>query len=185
VLLTRFSVAESAWLAVLVMAGIELLVCATRVFRYERQGGTLPTLLLLPYGTARIAYGKVAGCLLGSLPTLLVAILLYVTIPLPPWIGEFFVEEADVVMVVVFVVALHLTVLYSLVIRWGALPSAIATLVVLGGCGAPVLFSAVQAVAFTSHDEFAKLGPVVYTGGVIVAVLQVLIGIRIRAVAAQ
>jgi ABC-type transport system involved in cytochrome c biogenesis permease component len=184
-LLSRMSVAESAWMAVLLMGVIELLVCATRIFRQERQNGTLPTLMLLPRSTSRIAYAKVAGCLLGSLPTILVFIALALTLPLPEWIRNFLVDEQYAVCLAVFIVLLHLTALNSLVVRWGALPLAVAALIILGGCGVPVLFSAVQAVAFTSQDDVAKLGPIFYTAGIVATVLQVVIGFRLRAVAAQ
>ena len=43
-----------------------------------------------------------------------------------------------------FVVVLHLTALYSLIIRWGALPLALATLLVLGACLTPILAMALS-----------------------------------------
>lgn len=176
---------DAVWLLAVTATAAELLLYATRIFHQERQWGTLPTLVVLPRSTMSLAYGKLCGCLLGSLPTLLLIVLLASIVPPPLAQGNPLLDVRFVILLGAFVVVLHLTALYSLILRWGALPLAIATLLVLGTClGVPILTMALAALRHAGQSDYANLGPILYTAGIASAVLQFLIGIRIRAAAA-
>lgn len=179
------TLAEAAWLSAIVFAVVELLVLSTRTFHYERANGALPCLVVLPRSLISIGYAKLAGCLLGSLPTVLMFVVLVRIAPLPSLHeDEFF--WGLVPAIVAFVVLLHLTVLYSLIVRWGALPLAIGTLVLGGTCVVSIVATAVATIYTAGGGGPATaFGPVVYTGCVLSAALQVAIGFRLRAVAAQ
>lgn len=177
---------EAAWLAMVIVALCELLLYATRIFRQERKWGTLPCLALLPRSTPAIGYAKLGGCLLGSLPTVLMFVALAWIMPLPnrstqPW---YLAPEFALVLVIAALI-LQLTALYSLMLSWGALPLALATLMIAGTCIVPVLAAAVSAVATARQGDYAQLGPILYTGAVLSAALQLLIGLQFRAAAAQ
>jgi hypothetical protein len=177
---------EAAWATIGVIAGAELLLYSTRIFRQERKWGTLPCLALLPRSFATIGYAKLAGCLLGSIPTMLVIGMLY-------WVDPIVISGSSqkefvpvvAMLVVVLLLVLQLTAYYSLAVPWGALPLALATLLVAGTCIVPVLAAAVSAVATAQQGDYAQLGPILYTGAVLSAVLQLLIAIQFRAAAGE
>lgn len=179
------SLPEAAWFSAVMIAIAELLLLSTRTFHYERAEGALPCLMVLPRSLPSIAYAKLAGCLLGSVPTLLMFIVLARIAPLDSMREEHFFEGV-VPFIMAFVVLLHLTVLYSLIVRWGALPLAVGTFLVGGSCIIPFVAMAVATIytAGKGGPETA-LGPVVYTGCVLSAALQAAIGVRLRIVAGQ
>ena len=172
----------AVWLFALTALVAELLLYSTRMFHLERQWGTLPTLAVLPRTTLSLAYGKLCGCLLGSLPTLLLITLLAFIVPLQP---RLLLNNSVPVLTGAFIVVLHLTAFYSLSMRWGALPLAVATLLLLGTCLWPILGMAIAALQYAGQSGYANFGPILYTAGVLSAVLQFLIGIRIRKAAAE
>lgn len=184
--ITDLEYSDAAWAAMSVVLGGELLLYATRIFRQERKWGTLPCLALLPRSLASIGYGKLIGCLLGSVPTVFV-------IGFLAWLDPLTVSNVNrsefipgvALVVVILLLVLQLTAYYSLAIPWGALPLALATMLVAGTCIFPVLAAAVSAVATAQQGDFAQLGPIVYTGAVLSAVLQLLIGLQFRAAAGQ
>jgi hypothetical protein len=146
----------------------------------------LPCLALLPRTSVSLGYAKLSGCLLGSVPTLLLLVGLDLVLPaggrtIPDWC----LEEAFVAGLVLFALVLQLTVLYSLIVRWGALPLALATLLVGGTCLVPFISAAVGAITTAGHSDLAEVAPILYTGGVLSALLQFLIALRFRAAAAQ
>ena len=57
--------------AMAVTMALEGIVYATRIFHDELKWNTLANMMLLPLSTARIAYSKAAGCLLGLIPAAL------------------------------------------------------------------------------------------------------------------
>lgn len=177
---------DAAWLAMVIVALCELLLYSTRIFRQERKWGTLPCLALLPRTMPAIGYAKLGGCLLGSVPTMLMFAALAWIVPLPnsgsqPW----YLEPEVAFGLVMVALVLQLTALYSLMLSWGALPLALATLLVSGTCIFPVLAAAVSAVSTARQGDYAQLGPILYTGGVLSAALQLLIGLQFRAAASQ
>lgn len=105
---------------------VEASIYASRVFHDEIRGQTMVSLLTLPRSISEISYSKVLGCALGLVPALL-------------WIGIDFLafvpngldKLAEVisgpqfwVMSLITMVFLHLVVLLSLFVKWGALPLA-------------------------------------------------------------
>lgn len=177
---------EATWSAAVILIGAELLLYATRIFQQEKKWGTLPCLTLLPRSTVSLGYAKLAGCLLGSVPTILLVLWLNATMPPggathPDW----FLEQEFVAAVVIFLLVLHLTALYSLIVRWGALPLALATIAVAGTCLVPVVAAAVSAIALSRQSGYPEIAPILYTGGVLSAALQFLIGVQFRSAAAR
>jgi ABC-type transport system involved in multi-copper enzyme maturation permease subunit len=177
---------EAAWWAVLMLIAAELLLYATRIFQQEKKWGTLPCLTLLPRSTASLGYAKLGGCLLGSAPTILLIVWLNATMPPagrthPDW----FMEQEFVASVVIFVLVLHLTAFFSLIVRWGALPLALGAMAVAGTCLVPVVTLAVSAIALSRQAGYAEIAPILYTGGVLSGVLQFLIGVQFRSAAAR
>ena len=105
---------------------------ASRIFKDEVRWKTLSSLMTLPISVPELAYRKVAGALIGTLP--LLAFFVVGVILVPDKVGDFldaiFREPAAfgmlVVVVLQFILFLHLTTFLSLVIKRGALPLAIA-----------------------------------------------------------
>lgn len=175
---------DAVWLTAGVIATSELLLCATTILRSERVEGTLPCLLVLPRSLAGIVYAKLAGCLLGSLPTVLMCVALIVLFP-ETGIGDEVLFEQLVPAAMLLLVLLHLTTLYSLIVRWGALPLAVGTLLVLGSCIVPIVVTAVATIYTAGQGPGAAFGPVVYAGLAVSAALQLAIALRLQTVAAQ
>jgi hypothetical protein len=177
---------EAAWCAVVILIAAELLLYATRIFQQEKKWGTLPCLTLLPRSTVSLGYAKLAGCLLGSVPTIVLIVWLNATMP-PPGTAhpDWFLKQEFVAAVVIFVLVLHLTALYSLMVRWGALPLALGTMAVAGTCLVPIVTLAVSAIALSRQAGYAEIAPILYTGGVLSGVLQFLIGVQFRSAAAR
>jgi hypothetical protein len=93
--------------------------------------------------------------------------------------------EAVMPACMVFLVLVHLTVFYSLIVSWGALPLAIGTVLVAGSCVVPIVAFAVSAIYTSGQGPGGAFGPVLYTGVALSAALQIGIAIRLNAVAAQ
>lgn len=162
--------------------GLELSLYAARIFHDELKWKTHAVLMMLPISTLRIAYSKLAGCVLGLLPGILylgAGILLA-----PDSFIDILVSREAWAAVVVFILFLHLTALFSLYVKWGALPLAIGVLVVFNFCCLswmsviPILI--VQSLTGT---EEATIMPIVYLGAVFVAPLQWAIKRRLESVA--
>jgi hypothetical protein len=178
------SLPEAAWSSAIIIAIAESLLYAARFYHVERTEGTLPTLLVLPSNLVKISYGKLAGCLLGSLPTVLMFAALVVFVP-GPSLREETVFQQIVPGCMLLLVLVHLTVLYSLIVRWGALPLAAGTLLLGGSCIVPIVAAAVATIYTSGQGVGSAFGPVLYTGIVLSGALQVAIGVRLRVVAAQ
>ena len=178
------NVTDAAWSLAIVIAVSELLLSAARILHNERVEGTLPCLLVLPRSLASISYAKLAGCLLGSVPTVVMIVVLYVLFPIRDMTHADFFDRA-MPAAMLLLVLLHLTVLYSLIVRWGALPLAIGTLLVLSGCVGPILGMAVTAIHTSGYGPGGSFGPVLYTGIAISVALQIAIAVRLRFVAGQ
>ena len=85
----------------------------------------------------------------------------------------------------VYLVLVHLVVLLSLYVRWGALPLALALAVILAGCGFPLMWLPATALEAATGSEDAMGLPAIYACGVVVAVLLAMIVLRLKAVAAE
>jgi hypothetical protein len=181
---TYMSLSETAWSLATLIAVAEALLYAARFYHMERTEGTLPTLLMLPNSLMSISYGKLAGCLLGSLPTVLMFVALFIFVP-DPGIRETTVYQRIVPGCMLLLVLVHLTVFYSLIVRWGALPLALGTLLVGGSCIGPIVATAVATLYTSGQGVSSAFGPVLYAGLVVSAGLQIAIAVRLRTVAAQ
>jgi hypothetical protein len=130
---------------VAICLGLEAAVSSSRIFLDEIRLQTMVNLLTLPRSIGYVAYSKVLGCACGLLPGLVwlgidLTFLLpnglsstWEAVTSPPfWVG--------VVMVTVF---LHLTVLLSLFVKWGALPLAFFISMFTMNC-CPILFFAMM-----------------------------------------
>ncbi len=119
---------------------IELSIYASRLFHDEIRLQTLSSLLMLPRSIAYVAYSKLAGMLLGALPTLVFVILDSVLVA--PNMKDWFEVASHPGFwfpIVMFTVFLHLVVLLSLFVKWGALPLAFFVMLISTYC-CPVVF---------------------------------------------
>ena len=156
---------------------------ASRVFHDERKYHTLGVTLGFPVPIWRIVIEKLVGCALGLSPVAL-------------WLlAGFLVDRSVLVRLagtyqawiagLVYLVFVHLVMLLSLYVRWGALPLALALMVVVGGCGVPLLWVPTVAVGSATGTEAAMALPTIYACGIAVAVLLALIVLRLKSLAAE
>ncbi len=183
-------------ISALVLA-LELVIVAGRVFRVELRWKTLSSLAMLPISLRRVAYHKVLGCLLACLPAAIYFVIGFACASPEMWrslhkwwewkekvgldralkaaiewevIGGF----AFAFMVVIFL--LHLTSLFSLRFKWGALPMAVAA--TWAGCmfAVPLAFYMFKSAAFIALISLLV---------VVIGVLHVRIGARLEQLAAE
>jgi ABC-type transport system involved in multi-copper enzyme maturation permease subunit len=102
---------------------------ASRLLHDEWREHTLPMLLMLPVPVHRILLTKLAGCVPALIPGIACLV-----ISLCFWDGGFeylwntLFLPSHWMFVIIFVLMLTLTMFFSLVVRWGALPLAIAVM---------------------------------------------------------
>lgn len=130
--------AQAATLTMLVLFALEASFYISRILHDEWRERTLPLLMMLPIPTAKMVYSKIAGCLPALLPALFWLFVSCGTMPDGP---QQFLYTLILpsrwfwgLLVVLF---LTLTAFFSLVVRWGALPLAIAVMLTggsFGGC---------------------------------------------------
>ena len=172
-----------SFLAVLV---VELLIYASCLFHVEKKWGTLPTLLMLPYTIGALAYSKLLGCLLGSVPTVIALIVIACWDPGPgESIWNLMVNWSMLYGVCTLLVLCHFTVLTSLIVKWGALPLSAALLLILGSFAMPVISALMLLIAENYEEEYARMGPLIYATGIACTILQLEIGRRISQAAAS
>jgi len=182
---TGYNFSELSRLVMLAVIGGEACFYASRIYHEELKWGTLPNLAILPQPMSVIAYGKLAGCLLSLSPAVVVLLVLMTLVPAQT-VDPIWMASASWWMVVMqWVILLHLTVLFSLTVKWGALALAVATLLILDALLALPFTLLIAGLSASSHDEHAAVGPIIYFGCGISAVLQVLIARRLRYVAAR
>ena len=187
-----YDVNDERWLRYLVLPftlflllamSVEAAVFASRVFHDERKYHTLGVTLGFPVPIWRIVVEKLVGCALGLSPAAL-------------WLlAGFLVDRSVAVRLagayeawiagLVYLVFVHLVMLLSLYVRWGALPLALALMVVVGGCGVPLLWVPTVAVGSATGTEVAMALPTIYACGIAVAVLLGLIVLRLKSLAAE
>jgi hypothetical protein len=158
-----------------------------RIFREEVRWKTLSSLVTLPVSIRQLAYRKVAGALLNTLPVLagcVVGILIYPEafssiltniFTSPDMTGFYFL------VVVQFILLFHLTAFLSLVIKRGALPLAIAIQYV-GGSFSVAIAGMVYASAGGPGGFMFLVGLVCV---VLIGILHRAIGFRLERVAAE
>ena len=175
--------ARMVLLGLLCCIGIEGGVYASRVFHDERKYRTLGVTLGFPIPAWRIVLEKLAGCSLGLLPAvgwLLIGIQIDELVFL-----DLIVDYRTWIAGLVYLVLVHLVLLLSLYVRWGALPLAVAVLVIVGGCGYPMIALPTAALGVVTGSDRAMVMPSIYACSVGVAVLLGLIVLRLKAVASE
>lgn len=139
---------------------VEASIYASRVFHDEIRGQTMVSLLTLPRSISEISYSKVLGCSLGLVPALL-WVLIDAFVFMPKGVDsvmEVITAPQFWVMSLITMVFLHLVVLLSLFVKWGALPLAfLATMMSFQCC--PLL-----AVGFMVSDEGDALAKAIVIG---------------------
>ena len=107
---------------------IETAIQASRVFYTETKWKTLSSIVLLPKSIGEIAYAKIAGAMIMLIPA--AGLLLLGIVCAPESFGEFLedvlAEPGFWYFVSQVVLAIHLTALFSLYLKWGALPITVA-----------------------------------------------------------
>lgn len=174
----------SVMLLTLVSAVIELSLVATCLFRDEVRWHTLGPILMLSQSLPKMAYSKVAGCLPNLLPVSLAFAVGAWAWPTVFW--NALKEPATWGCLAGISVYLHIIVLLSLFVRWGALSLSLAVVLVMGTfCGMPLSFVPMAlSVALVDSDSAAVM-PIAYFGLGVTAALQVAIAIKLQSVAAE
>ncbi|HWD91790.1 MAG TPA: ABC transporter permease [Verrucomicrobiae bacterium] len=119
------------WIS-LITTAVWLALEASRVFKDEVRWKTLSSLMTLPFSVTHLAYRKVIGVLMGTLP--LLAFFIVGVVLVPNDVGDFLANvfshpQTFGMMLVAFfqyILFLHLTAYLSLVLKRGALPIAVA-----------------------------------------------------------
>jgi len=118
---------------------IEAAVQASRVFYTETKWKTLSSIVLLPKSIGQIAYPKVAGAAIALIPA--TALLMLGIISAPESFGDFIEDVATEpgfwYFVSQVVLGIHLAAVFSLYLKWGALPIAVAS---VWGCNMLLIF---------------------------------------------
>jgi ABC-type transport system involved in multi-copper enzyme maturation permease subunit len=168
------------------LVGLEVLSIAAQLFHSEYKRGTLCTLALLPRSTLSLCYSKVCGCALAFLPA---ATGLAISFILQPFDvrgdAEFAVLQRILVGACLLGGLAHLTALFSLAVKWGALPLAIGLLMILSSCATPFVAAASSLSRIVSGQDGSTIIPVLYLTLLICGALQVAIGMRFRRAAAE
>ena len=101
---------------------VDCALCASRVFQEEIRHQTLASLLMLPRTVAHICYSKLAGCLIGLIPGIIALFTAYLMLE-----GAFELYKGQRIFgfgiwyVSILLLAIHLCMVFSLFVRWGAL----------------------------------------------------------------
>lgn len=154
----QYSLAEAAHAVVWFLLGgivLESSLYVSRIFHDEWRERTLPILMMLPHSTPWMTYSKVVGCLPALIPAGFWLVISTLIVP-----ARFSEIALNLVLpsrwfaILVVLLFLTLTAFFSLVVRWGALPLAIAVMLVgatFGSCFAAPLLGA--AMSFGSDSR--------------------------------
>ena len=104
------------------LLAIDIALCASRVFQEEIKGMTLSSLLMLPRSIPDLAYSKILGTGLVLLPGVFANLFVLLFFPGgPKVIGDLFDKPVFWWWLMNLVLLIHLTVVLSLHLRWGAM----------------------------------------------------------------
>ena len=169
--------------ALLLSMAVEGGVFASRVFHDERKHGTLPVTLGFPLPTWRIVLEKLAGGALGLLP---VIAWFWIATRIDESVFQGLATDYRTWIVgLVYLVLVHLVVLLSLYVRWGALPLALALVLIVAGCGFPLLWLPATALGAATGNQDVMVLPVIYACGAAVAALLAMIVLRLKSVVGE
>lgn len=167
----------------IIILAIEVLLLASQFFNTERKLGTLPTLLMLPQSVGQISYAKLLGCSIALLPTV-IALLVTEHFLKKTGAGELIVYTKTMALGVSFILVLsHLTVLCSLISKWGALPLAIGIMLILSMILSPFVAGATRLIAAADQGSLAEASPLIYATAIVCAAIQFEIARRVRLIA--
>lgn len=155
-----------------------------RVFHEELKLQTWPALIMLPRSLPAVGYSKALGVIASLLPSLACLSLVYVT-GCMRWediIDSFQYSEVWVIYAMAFSL-IHLTTLYSVFLKWGALPLAIATFVALIFAWEQMFVMGMRGGSLEYRDVVNGMATVMLLFGC--GVCHLLIGWRLKTVAAQ
>ncbi|MCA9094307.1 MAG: ABC transporter permease subunit [Planctomycetaceae bacterium] len=118
-----------ALILMIFVAVLHLSFVSARFLSAEYRDHTLPMLFLTPNGGPKILYGKLLGTFAGALPTLgLTFALWWALMQDSTWHDDY---PKVILFIILFIaVYLHIVVLLSLFLKWGAIPAAIGVMLV-------------------------------------------------------
>ena len=104
------------------LLAIDIALCASRIFQEEIKGMTLSSLLMLPRSIPDLTYSKILGTGLVLLPGVFANLFVLLFFPGgPKVIGDLFDKPVFWLWLMNLVLLIHLTVVLSLHLRWGAM----------------------------------------------------------------
>jgi ABC-type transport system involved in multi-copper enzyme maturation permease subunit len=191
-----------------VILGCELAMYASRMFQEEAKWGTLPNLMMLPQSLPAISIGKTAGCLLGLLPAFVTICGLHVflwteiaaehvnssgeerysrdlMLFLETFVLGDLTEPAVWMILMQFLVLLHLTVLCSILVKWGGLALAIGIQLILNALLAGPMSVVIAGLTGSYQSDEVAIAPIIYVGGLVCVLLQLAIGWRVHLLAGR
>ncbi len=151
------SIIQTHFAIVIGVLAIEAAIFASRLFHDEVRAQTLSSLMMLPVSIAYLGYSKVGGALLGLTASLLVLLAdsFMLTGSLKDWLEVAF-HPGLWFPLVMYSIFLHLVVLLSLFVRWGALPLAIFVMFLFTNC-CPLMFIGMAFAGSGSDEALATL----------------------------
>jgi hypothetical protein len=148
---------------------------------------TMPTLIMVPVSIPRIAYSKVLGCMISLLPGIVMGVI-GATIIFDD-VMEVWMDICDELgfwyFVLSFALFLHLTLLLSLFVRWGAAPLAFVIIVLSNWLGGSALVVLAMVGGPVQFDEDVLFGILDVGLLALIVSLHFLIGWRLRIVGEQ
>lgn len=173
---------------------LESAIYASRMFHDEIRLQTMSALLMLPHSVRYLAYSKAAGAAMGLLPVLFWLAIggggLFIFHHYRFGYHDLFDDLFTLVLfnpflwgiLLVYSLFLHLTVLLSLFVKWGALPLAFLIVVIMFWC-CPVFSLMFMFIATAMDDTVGQIAMsvvLVIINGVSSFVLQMMIGARLQ-----
>lgn len=140
---------------------IELAAIVSRVYAEEIRERTLSSIMILPLSLPRLAYSKLGGCMISLAPVVTFFLIGAIASPdsFEDIIEEFATEIYPWFMVADALAFVHLTLLLSLYLKWGALAAAIAVMfAVHTAVGMTISLIAMTAMRGTGFDDDVLFG---------------------------
>lgn len=162
---------------------IEMAVQASRVFYTEVKWKTLSSVVLLPKTVGEIAYSKLLGAAISLVPALLITLLGIVCAPADFFdaLGDLVTEPGAWYAITQVVLFIHIAALFSLYVKWGALPLAFAT--IYGGNMLLIFFVSIL-FSFRGPDD-AFFGFMAFMSTLAAIAIHPIIGLRLKQLAAS
>lgn len=169
--------------SLLIVLGIEMLMFASNFYHSERKLGTLSTLMMLPQSVSQISTRKLLGCLLATIPTIISIAATQIMISGVRGATYELIKPYTIFWIGLILILCHLTVLCSLIVKWGALPMAIGISLILGMILAPFIAGTMQLIADADQGALAEMSPLLYATAIVCVGINIEISRRIRMIA--